>query len=324
MRVGVDVENQVRVRAHRQAEMGRKVRHLPQQPGLQEHQVPGVVDTGVGVAAERGHEGSGWTRQAVVRTCHRIDDTAIEREQEQVFEPGRQVPARLGFVEDAVTGDGAVVLEPFGQKADRGDVLVLDAAAVVPEVAERFEDGPVGFALAVQEKPRRQPVGQRRPCGRAAVGRQVHALAGSDITRVRVLMHVDDHVDPECSRPVHDLGGAIDVGLVEATALRLEQAPGERQAQRVEAKCRHLSQVRLAQRRVVVRDDVRTATPLVRRRVDRIDGWCVGPGAVAEVKQVGGHRAVEKHHPFLVVGDVRRVVGGMFDMQPGHDSRWTR
>src|ERR1700716_1355747 len=131
--------------------MGRKVGDLPEQARLQEEHVPKVVDAKVGVTAEGRHEDAGWTWEAVAHTGRRIDHAAVERKQQQILETGRQVPAVLRFIEDAVTGDRAVVFEPFGEDTDRGDVLVLNAGPVVPEVAERFNNRWIGLALTRED-----------------------------------------------------------------------------------------------------------------------------------------------------------------------------
>jgi len=69
--------------------VGGKVGDLPEQAGLQEEHVPKVVDAKVGVTAKGRHEDPGWTRESVAHPGHRVDHPAIERKQEQVFEPGR-------------------------------------------------------------------------------------------------------------------------------------------------------------------------------------------------------------------------------------------
>src|SRR5439155_15894961 len=101
----------------------------------------------VAVTAHGRHAESAAARQAVVDAREGVDHPAIERKEEQIVKTGWQVPAVQGLVEDAVARDGAVVLEALGEKGQRVDVLVLDAAAVVPEVVERLEHRRVELAL---------------------------------------------------------------------------------------------------------------------------------------------------------------------------------
>lgn len=56
-------------------------------------------------------------------------------------------------------------------------------------------------------------------------------------------MHVDDHVHAETPCPVHDLREPVDVVLAELPAHGLKEAPGKRQAKRVETQRRHLGEV---------------------------------------------------------------------------------
>src|SRR6266550_8533610 len=47
----------------------------------------------------------------------------------------------------------------------------------------------------------------------------------TDVGRVGVLVHVDDHVDSERPGPVHDLRDSREIDLTEPLAVRLQQAP---------------------------------------------------------------------------------------------------
>src|SRR5882762_10860313 len=150
-----------------------------------------VVDAQVAVAAESRHIRSLPARQAIFDAGDRIDDSAIERKEEQVFETWRQVPTGKRLVVRAVAGNRAVVFEALSQHGDRCYVFVLDARAVVPEVAVRFQAGRVELPLA-GELPRGQAVGDGRPRWRACVEAQLRvvSLGRSDMTRVAVLVHV--------------------------------------------------------------------------------------------------------------------------------------
>src|SRR5260221_6368896 len=107
-------------------------------------------------------------RQPVVPPSDRVDDTPIKRKQKQVLEAWRKVPTRPGLVENAVAGNGAVVLESRGEECDRRDVLVLDPVSVVPEAAVRFEHGWIDLALA-EVALGLKSVGERRPRRRPGV-----------------------------------------------------------------------------------------------------------------------------------------------------------
>src|SRR5262249_35285343 len=149
VRIRVQRQDQVRVGADRPPEMRGKVSDLAQQPRVEEEQVVAVVDPQVSIAADRRHEESRPTRKSVWRTCDRVDHTPIEGKEEQVVEAGRKVPPKPWFVEDAEAPNGAVVLEAANHACEGRDVLVLDAAAVIPEVRRCLENGRVELALAL-------------------------------------------------------------------------------------------------------------------------------------------------------------------------------
>src|SRR5207245_5336586 len=145
---------------------------LPEQPGVKKDQVPLVVHAEVAISAHGGHERTGPARQSIADAGDGIDHPAIERKEKEVFEAGRQVPAWKRLVEDAVAGHGADILESFGQDRHGGDVLVLDAVPVVPEVGVRLEDRGVDLALA-EVRPRVESVRDRCPSRSTAVKAKV-------------------------------------------------------------------------------------------------------------------------------------------------------
>src|SRR6266566_169300 len=101
-------------------------------------------------------------------------------------------------------------------------------------------------------------------------------------------MHVDDDVHVERSRPVHQLGDPVEVGRVEPTALWLEQAPRDGEADRIETECCHRCQVGLAKWRVATGRRIRwTASICIFGRVDRV----TVPGARSELEKRRGNRA---------------------------------
>ena len=116
-------------------------------------------------------------------------------------------------------------------------------------------------------------------------------------------MHVHDHVHPELSSPVNYLRDAVDVGGVEPPALGLEQAPRDRQPDRVEAETRHRLEVFPAQRWILACARIRrTLAILVGGRFegkDRTAAW-------AELEQRGRDRSLQQDHAALFVCDVRR------------------
>src|SRR6266540_5647471 len=111
-----------------------EVSHFAQETGVEEEQMALVVNSEIGVTADRGYEEASPARHTVVDPRDCVDHAAVEGEEQEVLEAGREVPAGQGLVEYAVAGHRALVLEALGQDGDGGDVLVLDAIAVVPEI----------------------------------------------------------------------------------------------------------------------------------------------------------------------------------------------
>src|SRR5260221_5266964 len=149
--------------------------------------MPQVAHAQVSVSARGRHEEAAPARKPIVDARNRVDDTAIKRKQKQVLEARRKVPTRPWLVEDAVAGNGAVVLEPGGEECDRREVLVLDPVAVVPEAAVRFEHSWIDLALA-EVALGLKSVGERRPRRRPGVVPEVRdSLRGcAHIARVSV------------------------------------------------------------------------------------------------------------------------------------------
>jgi len=144
-------------------------------------------------------------------------------------------------------------------------------------------------------------------------------------------VHVDDHVHADRPGPADNLRHSVHVELVDSAAFGLEQAPGERQAKRVEAEPGHLRNVALTEGwRWHVKDRVfRTSAAVVCRWIYRIERWGVGARWVrtgVEVDQPLWDRAVEEHHPLPVVRYVRLPSLRMLDVQPrqraGGRRRW--
>src|SRR5205814_8548942 len=124
------------------------------------------------------------TRQAGAHSSAGAYHTPVERKEEQVFESGRQVPSKPRFVVHAIADHRAVVLEPVRDDCQRGDVLVLDPGAVVPEIRRGFENGRIDFPLLVVNVGRK-PVGDRRPPWRTAVVSKIDTLPGTDVVGKR-------------------------------------------------------------------------------------------------------------------------------------------
>src|SRR5258708_1120538 len=198
--------------------------------------MPLVAHAKVSVSACGRHEEAAPARKPIMDARDRVDHTAIKRKQKQVLEARRKVPTRPWLVEDAVAGNGALVLESGGEECDRRDVLVLDPVAVVPEATVRFEHGRIDLALAEVALGLKSFGEGRRRRGTGVIPEVRDSLRGcAHIARVSVLVHVEDHVHALRASPGHHLGDAIEVGLAELTSLRLQQAPGKREAYRVEA-----------------------------------------------------------------------------------------
>ena len=87
--VRVDAQRQVRIRADRQAEMGRKVCDLAEQACIEKDQVAPIADPQIAVAAGGRHEKARPAGQPVVHARDGIDRSPIERKEQQVLEARR-------------------------------------------------------------------------------------------------------------------------------------------------------------------------------------------------------------------------------------------
>ena len=148
----------------------------------------------------------------------------------------------------------------MGEDGECADVVVLQSrpgrlslgggdGAVLPEVGERSRFGRVQLVNSVEgttrfavglHGPRRSTVAAARRC--AARGGALGA-GRKDVTRVLVLMHVQDHVNALLSRPADHLRDAGQVGRRVRPRRRFQLAPVEDEADDVKAQGAHLGEV---------------------------------------------------------------------------------
>src|SRR5439155_3629178 len=159
-------------------------------------------------------------RQTIPHSRNGVYQASVERKEEEVFESGRQVPSKQLFVVHAIADDHAFVPEPVRDNCQRGDELVLDPVAVVPEVRRGFENGGIYFPLFLVDVGRK-PVGDSRPPWRTAVVSKIDTLVGADVVGKGVLVHVHYHVHTERACPLHDLRDSIEERVVETAAFGL-------------------------------------------------------------------------------------------------------
>ena len=165
-----------------------------------------------------------------------------------------------GLVHDLVADDRRIAAEARGdvRRASRGrrscspsassQKLSKAASAAAERVAVGARHGPAG-----EHRRRRHD----RPQGRAVLAQ----LLGP-----AVLVQIEEHVDAGGAAPVDDAGDAVEVGLVELAARRLDGAPVDGQAHQVEAAGAHVDRIgrverrqRLARRAAVREGDVEDA-----------------------------------------------------------------
>ena len=84
--VGVQSQDEIRIRAHRKAQVGRKIGHLPEQACIEKDQVPLVADPEIAITAWRRHEEAGPARRAVPNPGDGVDNAPVKRKEEKVLE----------------------------------------------------------------------------------------------------------------------------------------------------------------------------------------------------------------------------------------------
>src|SRR5207245_8548368 len=132
VRVRVDREHNVGIRAQRKPKVRWEIGHLAQQAGVQKHQMTPVADPEVAISTRSRHEKAGPTWDPVAHACDRVDGPSIERKQEEVLESRWSTPPKERLVVDAITGDDRVVAKPAYEKWNRREVFDMDTVEILP------------------------------------------------------------------------------------------------------------------------------------------------------------------------------------------------
>src|ERR1700682_1728872 len=98
--------------------MSWEVHDLSQQTGFHEEDMAKIMHAEISIATKGRQEKTRPAGRAVLNACDGVDHAAVERKEQQVLEARRKVPAVQRFIERAVTNDGAVALEPHGQRGN--------------------------------------------------------------------------------------------------------------------------------------------------------------------------------------------------------------